>query len=119
MRYLIAVSVAVLTAACGGQTISDPCLRKLNVEDVADVTRGGTAVVHATITDQTGNCTTADAALSWSSSRPTIGDIVSSDNSSATVRALAVGHTTITAWFTHSPTTRDSTSVGVVAPTDQ
>lgn len=108
----------LLLAGCaGGQSTTDPCVRKMDVIEVANLTLNTTTSVHANLTVTSGACLTNEA-VSWASTSPNIAPIVSSNDSVAVVRGQASGRTYLVAFLTRIPATRDSIQITVVAPID-
>ena len=113
-------SDAVL-AACGGQDAAEPCVFKLNVFDnPQQVQVGATVPVDLELSVESGSCSVpTNANILWSITNTNIIEFESQSNTSATIRAKKQGSTFVTAWLALAPSTRDSTTINVTAPTDQ
>lgn len=118
MRRLAGLAAALLCAGCAEQSVADPCTIRVDVSDVPNLQINTTRNIDVDVIVRSGNCTNTDKDLSWMSTRPQIAELTSTNNSGATVFAKQPGSTTIVAWLTRGPSTRDSISVNVVAPTD-
>lgn len=119
MRRLLFASVVLFSTACAGQS-TDPCVMKLDVKDLANVQLATTATAHAQLQAKSGSCSSGalKGSLTWASSSPTVLSILTSNDSTASLRALKTGSSILSAWLTLTPSVRDSVTVNVVTPTD-
>ncbi|MGQ0560372.1 MAG: hypothetical protein ACT443_00705 [Gemmatimonadota bacterium] len=118
MRRFLALSAALLSITCGGQTTADPCTIRVNVLAVETAFVGNLRTVEADVTIRSGTCGAAETELAWESKSADVAEIVSFTDSSAVVRAKKVGSSTIVAWLVRTPTVRDSVGFSVVSLVD-
>lgn len=118
MRRIYAALAVLLAAGCGGQT-TDTCVMKVDIEDVLTVQTGVIKVVHSQLGTKAGKCSgILKAPAEWASSDPTVLQLVSANDTTATVKGLKVGTVYLQTWLRLSPSIRDSVQVAVTAPRD-
>jgi hypothetical protein len=118
MRRLLLASAVLFSAACAGQS-TDPCVMKLDVNEVANIQLATTATAHAKLQPKSGSCSsTLKGSLTWNSSNTAVLSILTSNDSTASLRGLKAGTSILSAWLTRTPTIRDSVTVSVVTATD-
>ena len=119
MRRLLILSAALFAGACAGQSTTDPCIMKLDVQDVTSVPVGGTRTVLTELGRKSGTCPSViKGSLTWSTDNPSIATLLASNDSTATVKGIKAGTAIITAWLSLTPSVRDSINVTVVPPVD-
>lgn len=118
MQRVVALATILVCAACGGQTVADPCTIRINVIEISNIPINATRTVEADVTVRAGTCNDSAKDLSWKSSRPEVAEITASTDSSATVAGRRAGSSTIVAYLTRTPSVRDSISVNVVTITE-
>ena len=115
------VSALFVLAACADEDVADPCVFRVNVFEAQppSVQVGLTVPIDLELTVRSGSCEVPqNASITWSTSNDNIAEIVSQTNTTAQVRAKKAGSAFITAWMTLAPSTRDSITITVTAPTD-
>lgn len=118
MRRLLGLATIVICAACGDQSVADPCTIRINVIETTNIQVNTTRTIEADVDVRAGICSDTAKELSWGSSKADIAQIVSFSNNKATITGRRAGSSTITAWLTRTPSVRDSISVNIVSPVD-
>lgn len=118
MRRLLGLATIVICAACGDQSVADPCTIRVNVIETTNIQVNASRNIEADVDVRAGVCSQSDKDLSWASSKDDIAQIVSFSNTGATITGKRAGSSTISAWLTRTPSVRDSISVNIVSPVD-
>lgn len=118
-RALIVCGFALLVACDGGQDDGAPCVLELNIADRSgNIYVGNTIPLAADLSVESGTCSVTNQNVLWESSSTSIAEILTFNNTEATIRARGQGNVYIKAWLALSPSVRDSTLLTIITAVD-